>query len=86
MFYSSVLPHSFVPTSLPDVVLTPILKNNLKYPTESIKYSHISVASAGSRLLDNIVLNRLKTYIFTSDHQFGFKTGALTNSCIVAVK
>ena len=86
MFYSSVLTHSFVPTSLTDVVLTPILKNKLKDPTDSTNYRPISVASAGSRLLEDIVLDRLKTYLFTSDYQFGFKDGVSTNSCIFAVK
>ena len=45
---ASVLTHSFVPTSLTDVVLTAILKNILKEPIVSTNYRTIYVASARS--------------------------------------
>ena len=83
---NAIMLHSHVPTRITEVVLTPILKSSLKDPCCSANYRPIAIATSISKIIENVILNRLNKYLFSSDHQFGFKENHGTDMCIFALK
>ena len=78
--------HEFIPQSITEVVLSPLLKSSLKDPCSSNNYRPIAHATAVSKILENIIMNRLEGFLNTTDYQFGFKKGHGTDVCIFALK
>ena len=85
-FVNSVLSHGFVPRALTDIIVKPVIKSNLKDPTDSGNYRPIAIASSASKLIEKILYSRLDQYLTTSANQFGFKKGHSTDQCIYALK
>ena len=69
-----------------NVQIVPIVKNNKKDPCNGDNYRPIAIASACSKMLEKILLLRLSDFIYSSDHQFGFKAKHGTDTCIFALK
>ena len=85
-FFNAIMIHQVVPTCITEVVLCPLLKSSLKDPGDSGNYRPIAIATSASKILENIILNRLETYIESSDFQFGFKKEHSTDICVFALK
>ena len=68
------------------MVLSPLLKSSLKDPCNSTNYRPIAHATAVSKILENIILNRIEEYLKTSDYQYGFQKGHGTDVCIFMLK
>ena len=64
-FNKCAFPHSCLPSSLTDVVVVPILKSSLNDPVDAINFRPIAVASGASKIIEKIILVRLKTFIST---------------------
>ena len=84
--FNKIFLHSFVPVAMTDVMIIPILKSNLKDSSDSENYRPIAVSNSISKILEKCMLNRLGTYLQTSDNQFGFKRSHSTETCIFALK
>ena len=84
--FSLMVRHSFLPPSLTDVVLSPIVKDKTGKLTEKNNYRPIAMASVGSKILERIILNRCSVQLSTGDHQFGFKEHHSTDMAIYALK
>ena len=85
-FLNSAFSHLYLPLSLTDIVVRPVLKCNLKSPTDSGNYRPIAVANSASKLFEELLLLKLEMYLHTSDNQFGFKPKHSTDMCILALK
>jgi retron-type reverse transcriptase len=83
---SSCIKYQYLPRQLMYVVLTPILKCKTKDPSEQNNYRPIAVGTAISKLLEQVLHNRLNNYLWTSDRQFGFKPRHGTELAIFALK
>ena len=81
-FFNALLIHQYVPQSITEVILTPLLKSSLKDPCNSNSYRPIARATAASKIFEHIILNRLSNFLQTTDFQFGFKKGHGTDMCI----
>ena len=57
-FFNGLLIHGYIPKQITEVVLSPLLKSSLKDPCNSTNYRPIAHATAVSKILENIILNR----------------------------
>ena len=85
-FFNGLFIHEFIPQRITDVMLSPLLKSSLKDPCCSTSYRPIAHATAVSKIIENILLNRLDRFLKTTDFQFGFKKGHGTDTCIFLLK
>ena len=60
------------------VVNIPLLECKLKDLADVNNYRLIAIATALSKLLNQVLLSRLGTYLRTADSQFGFKQAHVT--------
>ena len=86
MFVNDILYHGHIPCTLSDVVILPTIKNKLKDSSKSNNYRPIAVSSIASKLIELILYDRLRVYLVSSPHQFGFKSAHSTETCVFAVK
>ncbi len=68
------------------VVLVPVVKDKTGKISSLENYRPIALASVLSKVLEQILLDRLQQYIVTTDNQFGFKSKHSTDFCIYALK
>ena len=86
IFINACFKHSYIPQVITDTVLVPIVKNKLKPATDSNNYRPIAIATAMSKLIELVILDKCEQYLSTSDNQFGFKKGHSTELCIFSLK
>ena len=55
------------------VVIIPLLKSKSKDPADVNNHRPIAIATALSKVLEQVLLSRLARYLWTADSQFGFK-------------
>ena len=84
--FSSFLVHGFLPDSILTVTLIPVIKNkNAKFDSAD-NYRPIAIASILSKVLENIILDRLLMYLDTNFNQFGFRKHHGTDMAIYTLK
>jgi len=66
-FFNGLFTHEFIPQRITDVMLSPLLKSSLKDPCCSTSYRPIAHATAVSKIIENILLNRLDRFLKTTD-------------------
>ena len=76
----------FLPQSLMNVVLVPIVKDKTGNLGAKDNYRPIAMASATSKILERVILNRCSAQLSTGHHQFGFKANHSTDMAIYALK
>ena len=75
-----------LPNTLMHVVIIPLLKCKSKDPADVNNYRPIAIATALSKVLEQVLLSRLSWYLWTADSQFGFKRTHGTEMAIFALK
>ena len=78
--------HCFLPKNLLSVILTPVVKNKSGDISSSVNYRPIALATIGSKIVEKVILLNCEPLLYTSDYQFGFKTGSSTDQCIYVLK
>ena len=73
MCYTGLLVHGVLPDSMLSVVLVPVIKDKVGKINSSDNYRPIALASVLSKILEIVLLDRIKKYVWTTDNQFGFK-------------
>ena len=81
LLFNSMLIHGFAPSGILKGTAIPIPKNKLKSINDSGNYRGITLSSIIGKLLDNIILNRYRMLLNTSEFQFGFKSESSTTQC-----
>ena len=84
--FNSFISHCFLPKSIMNVLVVPLLKSKLKDPSDSSNYRPIAIATSASKIFENLMFNRINKFLHTSDNQFGFKPKHSTELCIFALK
>lgn len=64
----------------------PIIKNKTGSIGSKDNYRPIALASAMSKVLENVIMSRIQEALFTSANQFGFKKRHATDQCIFVLK
>ena len=85
MCFSACFSHSYLPKSLLETTIIPVIKNKCSSLTDCNNYWSIANATITSKLLESIILLKCEEYFFTSDNQFGFKAGYSTEICIYSL-
>ena len=86
IYSNAILAHQYVPLIISEVMLFPLIKSSLKDPCSSSSYRPIALSTAASKIIEHIILNKIETYLNSSDHQFGFKKEHGTDICIFPLK
>ena len=77
--------HSYMPQSMINSIIVPLVKNKCGNLTDNNNYSPIALSSITSKVFEHIILLRLEEYLWTTDNQFSFKSGHSTDLCIYAL-
>ena len=67
-------------------MIIPLLKCKFKDPADVNNYRPIAIATALSKVLEQVLLSRLARYLWTADSQFSFKRVHGTEMAIFALK
>ena len=86
IFLSGCMLTGKLPTILMHVVIIPLLKCKSKDPAYVNNYRPTEIATALSKVLEQILLSRLVRYLWTADSQFGFKQAHGTEMTTLALK
>ena len=66
-------------------IIVPLVKNKCGNLTDKNNYRLIVLSSITSKVFEHLILLRLEEYLWTTDNQFGFKSGHSTDLCIYAL-
>ena len=83
--FTCMFRHSYLPVSMLDSVVVPLVKNKNGDLSDKNNYRPIALSSTISKVFENIILHRLEEYLWTTDNQFGFKSGHSTDLCVYAL-
>ena len=75
-----------LPSTLMQVVIIQLLKCKSKDPADVNNNRPIAIATALSKVLEQVLLSRLPRYLLTADSQFAFKRAHGTEMAIFALK
>ena len=84
--FTSLMYHGLLPESLLSVTLVPVIKDKAVKVGSLDNYRPIALASILSKILEKVILERLSSYLSTTDNQFGFKAKLGTCLCIYSLK
>ena len=85
-YVNSAFSHLYLPYAITDIMIRHVVKCHSKSPTESGNYRPIAIANSASKVIEELLLQKLEGYIQTSHNQFGFKPKHSTDMCILALK
>ena len=84
--FSGFLCHGFLPSSLIESCIIPLVKNKSGDIRDEDNYRPIALATVVSKVFERIILSRIEVYLYTSENQFGFKPHVGTETCIYFLK
>ena len=68
-----MLTHGYLPASLMQSVIIPILKNRHGDTSDTINYRLIAIVTALSKIFELCIMNLIESYLLTQENKFGFK-------------
>ena len=86
MCFTGLFIHGVLPPSIISVVLVPIVKNKRINICSKNNFRPIALASIMSKILEQIIYERVSEALETCSNQFGFKAKHSTDMCILAFK
>ena len=84
--FSGLLAHGILPDSMLPVLLVPVIKEKTCKVSSLENYRPIALASILSKVLQQIIFDRLQQHKKNTNNQFGFKKKRGTDLCIYALK
>lgn len=84
--FTALMSHGFLPESMMTVQLVPVIKDKAGKVGSSNNYRPIALANILSKVVEQIILQRINNLISSTDHQFGFKAKHGTDMCIYMLK
>jgi len=86
LLFNSMFSHSYLPNSLMQTVIVPIIKDKRGDVTDKDNYRPIALTCILSKIMEFVILEICDGHLSTSDHQFGFKTKHSTDQCVFVLK
>lgn len=86
LLFTVMLSHCFIPLDIIKNVIVPIIKNKLGNSNDLDNYRGIALGTTFSKIIENILINRLDKFIKTVDWQFGFKNDHSTVDAAFVLK
>ena len=84
--FNLFLQHSYIPKQMMNLHITPVVKDIKKDITKKNNYRPIAIATALSKLLEEVLKAQIEPYINISDNQLGFKKQSGTEMGIYLIK
>ena len=84
--FTLCLAHGYLPPSMIETTIVPIVKNKSGNLSDSSNYRPIALATIVSKMFESVLLFKCAEYLSTSDNQFGFKSSHSTDLCIYTLK
>ena len=84
--FSLCLTHGYLPKSVMETTIVPIVKNKCGNLSNCNNYRLIAIAIITSKVLESLILVKCEEFLYTSDNQFGFKSGHRTEFCIYTLQ
>ena len=81
-----MLTHGYLPASLMQSAIVPILKNRQGDTSDKNNYRPIAIVTGLSKIIELCFLNLIESHPLTQENQFGFKKKYSTDLCIFTVK
>ena len=69
-----------------ETTIVPIVKNRCGNLSNSNNYRPIAIDTITSKVLESLILVKCEEFLYTSDNQFGFKSGHSTEFCIYTLQ
>ena len=83
--FTCMFKYSYLSVSILDSVVVPLVKHKNGDLSDRNNYKPIALSSTISKAFENVILHRLEEYLWTTDNQFGFKSGHSTDLCVYAL-
>ena len=84
--FSLCLTHGYLPKSLMETTIVPIVKSKCGNLSDSNNYRPIAIATITSKVLESLTLVKCEEFLYTSDNHFGFKSCHSTEFCIYTLQ
>ena len=85
-FVNTVINHQFVPESVSDSKIIPLLKGKYLDFTTSDNYRPITISTTISKIIENVIYTRMSDRLRCADNQYGYKEMSATAMCIFTLK
>jgi hypothetical protein len=86
LFLNLCFIHGYLPKSVMDTVIIPIIKDNKGDVTDKNNYRPIAMTTVVSKLIELIIIDKYSECLTTTDNQFGYKKSHSTDQCIFVLK
>ena len=86
LLFNAMCKHVFIPSSLMDTVVIPIIKDKRESISDKNNYRPIAITNVISKVLEAIILRQIENKLSTSDNQFGYKRSHGSEMCVFALK
>ena len=83
--FTCMFKHSYLPSAILDSVIMPLVKNKCGDLPDISNYRPIAISCIVSKILGNIILQKIEEYLWTTDNQFGVKAHSSTDLCVYAL-
>ena len=84
--FSACIVHGYLPASMIETTIVPIIKNKCGDLSDSNNYRPIALATIMSKVFESVLLFKCEKYLHTCDNQFGFKSEHSTDLCIYTLR
>ena len=78
--------HGYIPQSLIETTIVPIIKNKPGDRSSDNSYRPIALANVISNVFESLILLRCEHFLTTADNKFGFRSRHNTDFCIYTLK
>ena len=86
MCFTLFFTHCYLPLSMIETIIVPIVKNKCGKLSDSNNYRPIALATIISKLFESAILLKWEMFLDTCPNQFRFKQGHSTDMCIYVLK
>ena len=86
MCFTLFFTHSYLPSSLIEAIIVPIVKNMCGNLSDRNNYRPIALETIMFKLFESVILLKCEMFLNTCPNHFGFKKGHSTDICIYVLK
>ena len=83
--YTCMFKHCYMPQSMINSVIVPLVKNKYGDLTDNNNHRPIALSSIASKVFEHIIILRLEEYLWTNDNHFIYNRGHSRDVCIYAL-
>ena len=86
LLFNCMMIHGYIPSSLCDSLISPVVKDKSESITDKSNYRPIALSNCILKVIECLLLERMKPYLCANFNQFGFKAKHSTDMAIFVLK